>query len=415
MSSFAAEFYHKMKISPIIAFFAFFLISFYSSAQHLTSEDSMLAGGNKPATFVGGYGNAFYQHNKSEEIGRINLERTVFFLGHRFNEKFSFLAEIEIEDAKVEGGEAGGELAIEQAYLKFKTSRNSFLIAGLFLPRIGIINENHLPNTYNGNERPIIERLLIPSTWRELGVGFYTSLNSLPIDISLGIMNGLNSSSFEHGTVFRGGRFEGREATANNLGFTGSIQYSVNNFIFQLSGYAAGTTAFTTREADSLRLDSGPLGTPVILGEANVQYKNNAFNLRVLGTTVSIPNASRINAAFANNTPESAYGFYAEAAYDLLYSESTEKKKSLKGFIRYEKLDLNATIPENGIIDPTLDQQHIIAGFNYLPIPNIAVKLDVRLMSTGDENPNLVINPDPNALPYQKNNTLINAGIGYSF
>ena len=187
-------------------------ISHQLVAQVKTAEDSLEGDGNKPLTYLGGYGNAFYQYNSNEEAGEVNLERVVIFLGHRFNEKFSFHSEIEIEDAKVSGGEEGGEVAIEQAYLKFKTSRNSYLIAGLFIPRIGIINENHLPNTFNGNERPLVERYVIPSTWRELGVGFYSRLNAIPMEISLAVMNGLNSEAFEHGNLLRGGRYEDRKS-----------------------------------------------------------------------------------------------------------------------------------------------------------------------------------------------------------
>ncbi len=395
----------------------FLLIPFLGFSQQLiaqvkTAEDSLAGDGNKPLTYLGGYGNAFYQYNSNEEAGEVNLERVVIFLGHRFNEKFSFHSEIEIEDAKVSGGEEGGEVATEQAYLKFKTSRNSYLIAGLFIPRIGIINENHLPNTFNGNERPLVERYVIPSTWRELGVGFYSRLNAIPMEISLAVMNGLNSEAFEHGNLLRGGRYEGREASANNLAFTGSVQYSSNNFTFQISGYAGGSVASTDAYTDSIGLKSGILGTPVILGEANIQYSNGGFSLRALGTLVTIPDAEKINSAFGNNTPESAIGFYGEIAYDLLHKSGSENVKSLNAFVRYENFNLNSSIPSNGIEDKTLEQQHIIAGITYLPIPQIAVKADIRLSSTGNANPLLY---SPGLPAYEKSNSFFNLGFGFSF
>jgi hypothetical protein len=379
-----------------------------------TAEDSMVSG-KSSSTYIGGYGNYYYQYNSNLEKSEINLERTVLFIGHKFSEHFSFFSEIEIEDAKVEGGEEGGELAIEQAYIKFHVNRNSYINAGLFLPRIGILNENHLPNTYNGNERTIVEKYIIPSTWREIGVGFYSQLENIPANISFAVMNGLNSAGFEHGTGIRGGRYSGKEATANNLAFTGAFQYNFNNLSFQISAYAGGSVGSSPDEADSLQLESGILGTPVMLGEANVQYKNKAVSVKVLGSMFSIPDADAINAAYANNTPETAYGVYAEAAYDFLYNNKSEKKRSLMAFVRYEKLNLNASIPTNGKDDPTLDQSHVIAGLTYLPIPNIAIKADVRLMQTGEQNPDLVINPAPNASPYEETNQFINLGIGFSF
>ena len=151
------------------------------------------------------------------------------------------------------------------------------------------------------------------------------------------------------------------------------------------------------------------------MGEAHAIYQQNGLNLRVLGTMLSIPDADRINAAYANNTPEAAIGAYAEAGYNLFQKCKGLQKQKLILFGRYEYLDLNTSIPENGIDDQTLNQTHIVAGLTYLPINNVVVKADVRLMSTGDENPALVINPSPTAPAYQNNNTFLNLGIGFSF
>lgn len=71
---------------------------------------------------------------------------------------------------------------MEQAYLKFNLKPNQYIVAGLFTPRIGILNENHLPVNFNGVERPLVETFVIPATWRELGVGFYGSLNNIPLN-----------------------------------------------------------------------------------------------------------------------------------------------------------------------------------------------------------------------------------------
>ena len=386
-----------------------------ANAQQLNSEDSTAKGKSNSATYFGGYGNIFYQHDGNEENAQINVERLVLFAGHKFNDKFSFFSEIELEDAKVEGGEEGGELALEQAYIRFNLSRNSYLTAGLFIPRIGILNEDHLPNTYHGNERTQIETLIIPSTWRELGVGYYTTMPGVPLEISAAIMNGLNSSEFKHGTLIRGGRAEGRNASANNLAITGSLRYSIKKFTFQASGYFGGTVALTPVEADSLRLESGAFGTPVFLGEGNIQYKKNAFTVKVLATMVSIPDAGNLNSSFATNIAKKAFGYYVETGYDFLYRKDSTKKKALIGFLRYENFDLNSSIPANGINDPTLVQQHFVGGISYLPIPQIAIKADVRVVSTGDQNPALIINPNPNAPPYKNENTFINIGFGYSF
>jgi hypothetical protein len=395
--------------------FTLFSTSLLAQKTNLTSEDSLNNNLSKSATKIGGYGNAFYQNNSRLETSKINLERFVIFTGHKFNDKISIFSEVEIEDAKVVGGQSGGEVSVEQAYLKFNLNANQYIVAGLFIPRIGILNENHLPNTFNGNERNYVETLIIPATWRELGIGLYGNLNGLPINYSIGLVNGLSSAMFEHGSGLQGGRFEGRDASANNLAVTAALQFYKSNFKAQVSGYYGGSVGVNKRKADSLGVTSGIFGTPVALGEADVQYSNSGFSVKVLGAIVSIPDASTINRAYANNTPQTEYGAYAEIGYDLFHLMSKPHEKQLIIFVRDEKLDMNASIPSNGVTDETLNQNYVVAGFNYLPIRNVSIKADVRIAHTGNQNPDLIINPNPVAQPYQPNYNLVNLGVAYSF
>lgn len=388
-----------------------------TSAQNLvfTNEDSLNQGLTKAKTIISGYGSAAYQRDFNAGLSKVSLERVVLFVGHQFNSKIVFFSEMELENAVVAGGEEKGEIAMEQAFLKFNLTPRQYIVAGLFIPRIGILNENHLPVNFNGVERPLVEQYVIPATWREIGVGFYGRSKRLPINYSFAVMNGLNSETFEHGNGIRGGRAEGSNASANNLAVTASVQYNWKDFKFQVSGYTGGTVGLNKRGADSLGLSSGMFGTPLYLAEANVQYSHNAFSAKALFANINYPGADKINTAYAKNIPTNLYGGYAELGYDWLYTK--QNKGSFITFARFEYMDLNASIPAppKAIYDGTLKQQHLIAGFSYLPIPNIAIKADVRLMHTGEENPLLVINPSPVRIPYQQNNTLLNLGIGYSF
>ena len=63
-------------------------------------------------------------------------------------------------------------------------------------------------------------------------------------------------------------------------------------------------------------------------------------------------------------------------------------ERHLIAFSRYEKLDLNSSIPSNGVTDGTLDQSHILVGLNYVPISTVAIKADVRFEHTGAARPN---------------------------
>jgi hypothetical protein len=390
----------------------------------LTSEDSLNANAAKNKTVISGYGDAFYQRDFNLHTAQATLDRVVLFVGHTFNDKISLFTELEMENAIVAGSASDepssgrGDIALEQAFLKFNLNAHQYIVAGLFTPRIGIINENHLPVNFNGVERPIVEQLIIPTTWREIGVGLYGTLDKMPLTYSIALMNGLNSANFQHDTGLGEGEGLGSNAAANNLAVTASLQYQLSNVKFQVSGYMGGTVGLSKRSADSLNvgLQTGAFGTPLYLGEFDVQYAKGGFAAKALGVYVAYPDADKIFEAYAKSIGSGMYGAYAELGYNWLYGRST---KQFVTFARAEMLDMNAQLTtiqkQDDQRDQTLKQTQIIAGISYFPIPNVVIKADVRLQHTGPQNPALVINPPPNALPYRQNDQLLNFGIGYSF
>jgi len=95
----------------------------------------------------------------------------------------------------------------------------------------------------------------------------------------------------------------------------------------QVSTYYGGTVGLTPRAADSLGLDSGPFGTPVSLSEFDIQYSKKGFTFKGLGVICAIPDADKLNTAYASNAPESMIGFMAELGYNLL--ETSKWKEEL--------------------------------------------------------------------------------------
>ena len=398
-------------------------IGLISKAQVLTPEDSLYAGliSKEQSTVLSGYGEAHYSLDTKRKTSEATLKRVVLFVGHKFNNKISLFTEMELEDAVVVGGAGGdegtgkGSISIEQAFLKFNLNPTTYIVAGLFIPRLGFINENHLPTTFNGVDRPFVEQLVIPTTWREIGVGLYGTFKNVPgLNYSVSLTNGLNSSAFVNGSGIRNGRQLGSEASGLALGTSGSLLYYINNFRLQASAYVGGSTAVERRVADSLQLNSGAFGNPVILYEADAQYSNNGLNIRVIGSGISIKDAANINKAYANNTPESLYGGYAEAGYNLLYNKYKDNK-ALILFGRYEYMDLNAKLPSSGVKNDANKQQYIVGGLTFKPIRGVAVKADYVQRITGTPNQSLIITPFPQQVPYFKSNGFVNLGVAYNF
>ena len=400
----------------IIALAVFILNN--ARAQIITSEDSLNAGlvRSDRTTVISGYGEVKVSYDQQLGTGVANLTRNVLFLGHRFDERISFFSEMELENARVESGKAGGELSMEQLFIKFDLTKDVYLTGGLFIPRLGIISENHLPTTFSGNDRPFVEQFIIPSTWREIGIGLYgRSRRWQGLNWSVGLQNGLDAGAFEHGTGIREGRGEGSQASAANLGLSGALLYYVGKFRIQGSGYYGGAAGLTQREADSLQLDYGLFGTPVRLLEANAQYLGEKFRVKALAAQVDMRDASRINRAYANNTPQRMFGAYAELGCDLWSWIRPAEKRDLIAFVRFETLDMNAAVPANGIDDPTLRRTYVNAGLAYAPTRGVNVKVDYVLRTTGKPNAALNINPYPQALPYFTENGFLNIGVAYGF
>ena len=405
-------------ILPLVSIVGFLLIAtLQSKAQVLTYEDSLNAGITRSAqkTFVSSYGEVFGSYDLKNGTGNANLERIVLFLGHKFNKNITFFSEWELEDARVENGLPAGEFSIEQCFLKMNVNPDYYFTAGLFIPRIGIINENHLPTTFSTNRRPFVESMILPATWREIGLGFYASPRGIPgLNLSLGVVNGLNAGGFEHGSGLREGRFKGQNASATNMAVTVAVLQYLGNWRLQVSGYYGGSSGLSKRMSDSLQLDRGAFGTPVALAEANAQYLGKWFYAKALATVVNLPKAFEINRAYANNTAQTMYGAYAEVGCNILHLIK-KSDRNLTVFARYEKLDVNAVMPTNAIGDAQYNQAFIIAGVNYAPIKGILLKFDYTHRITGAPNESLLANPFPTAPPYFTSGGFVNLGLGYSF
>jgi hypothetical protein len=400
-------------------YFSLFLVfsGLALSAQVITREDSLNAGlvRSSNPTVISGYGEASVKYNTYYRTGVANLDRVVVFLGHRFSKKISLFTETEVENAKVTNNGKDGEISLEQAFLKFNINKDLYIVAGLFLPRVGITNENHLPTTFNSVARTQLETQLIPATWRELGIGIYYSVPQIPgLNLSACLINGLSAQGIGSGQGIVNAKFEGQNATASNLAINAAVLYYYKHFRFQVSGYYGGTVGLTPRAADSLKLNSGAFGTPVGLFEANAQYLTKGFYFKALGCLVTLPDAQYINRAYANNTPSSMNGFYVEAGYNVLSKTKYEGKK-LNLFGRYEYFDLNATVPVNGIRNDAWKKNYVTGGLSFQPVQGVLIKADVRVQTTGNYNTVLLINPNPSAAPYVKQQTFLELGVAYSF
>lgn len=321
---------------------------------------------------IGGYGEGNYQANvgdKGDAKDNADMERMVLYVGYKFTDKILFNSEIEFEHASTgEGSEEKGEVSVEFASLDFFIDPMANARAGLVLMPMGLVNRIHEPLFYFGNHRPEVEQRIIPSTWREMGAGFFGSITP-NLTYTAYVVNGLDALGFSSSGIkeARGG---GSNAKADNFGYTARVDYDptfVNGLTVGVSGYV-GKSGQKQLNADVLTQ----------LYEAHVQWKYRGLEFRALGSLGFIGDAGMVSAAVGQTVGSQNYGYYSELGYDILPLILPNTTHYLAPFVRYEKLDTIAKAPNGFADDLTKDWQIYQVGLQYKPIPNVVIKADYR-------------------------------------
>jgi hypothetical protein len=325
---------------------------------------------------IGGYGEANYQtrvDDKGNSNDNADLERMVLYAGYKFTDRILFNSELEFEHATTgEGAEEKGEVSVEFAALDFFINRRANIRTGLVLMPMGFINQIHEPPFFFGNNRPEVERRIIPSTWREIGVGLFGEL--LPdLTYTAYVVNGLNAEEFSSNGI-RGGRGGGSNARAENFGYVARMDYAP----VRLPGLSVGGSAYAGNAGQDQAFGGQKADVFTQLYEGHVQWKYRGLEFRTLGSWGHIDDAAILSAAKGQTIGSENYGWYSEVGYDVLPLLFHDTNQYLAPFFRYEQLDTIAKAPDGFADDLSKDWQIFQVGLQYKPIPNVVIKADYR-------------------------------------
>jgi hypothetical protein len=332
---------------------------------------------------IGGYGEANYQGIVSDKGGRnadgtlktpdnADLERFVLYAGYKFTDKILFNSELEFEHGTT--GRNGGTVSVEFAALDFFIDPMANVRAGMVLTPMGFINQIHEPPFYFGNNRPEVERVIIPSTWRELGVGLFGQITP-DLSYTTYVMNGMDAANFTSGGI-RNGRQSGGNVQAESFGYVGRLDYTPS----YLTGVTIGGSAYVGESGQNKLYANKNVDVLTQLYEGHVQWKYRGLEVRALGSWGSVGDADVLsNPAARNQTIGSEnYGFYGEVGYDILPHIISNTDQYLAPFFRYEQYDTLAKVPVGYADNENLDRQIYQVGLQYKPIPNVVIKADYR-------------------------------------
>ena len=295
---------------------------------------------------------------------QLDFLRAIIYAGYRFNDKFLFNSEIEIEHSN--------EISVEFAYVDYLANDHLTLRGGMVLLPLGLVNEFHEPTVFAGAKRPETEQRILPTTWRENGAGILGSIGI--VNFRAYATNGLRGAGFSSAGL-RGGRQKGAKALAANLAFSGRLDITPMPGVFAGLGLYKGGSGQEQVVLDGARLD---VGTTVV--EVHGQAQMRGFDLRGLFAQGSVDQAGQASRAL--NLPadspiaETMRGGYLQASYNVFSQTTTQL--ALSPYVRYEQIDTQHKVPAGFARDLRRDGIFKTLGIELKPIPNVAIKTDYQ-------------------------------------
>jgi hypothetical protein len=324
---------------------------------------------------LAGYGEMLAENFSAEnEAGvanapttRLDFLRAVLYTGYRFNDKFLFNSELEIEH--------GSEIFVEFAYVDYLAHENLAIRGGLVLIPLGLVNEFHEPNVFFGARRPETEQRIIPSTWRENGAGILGSAG--PVNYRAFVTNGFNGSGFSSAGL-RGGRQRGVQARAANLAFSGRLD------VVPTPGFVAGVGVYAGGSGqEQVTLDDEPLTMGTTVVEVHGQGQFRGVDVRALFARSSVDEAGPASRALGRprSAPiaEAMIGGYVQAGYNVL--SQTTAVLAITPYVRFEHVNTQHVVPEGYTADLTRDGSFRTLGVDVKPIPNVVIKAEYQWLT----------------------------------
>jgi hypothetical protein len=337
---------------------------------------------------LGGYAEGFYRRANSGSDDVWDMTRVVAYLGYKFNDWIVFNTEIEFEHGSTENE---GSVSVEFATLDFLLRPEVNLRIGEVLIPMGIVNEFHEPPFYYSTSRPTPERVIIPSTWRENGMGIFGNLGER-LSYRVYVVNGMLASDFSSAGL-RGGRQNGSEAIANDLAVVSRVDLDL------IPGMRVGGSYYVGNSGQDQDIDVGGTDFDVpdartTVWEVHGEYRWQALTTRALWTQARVADAGSLSGLLSLSGADDPVvarrmiGGYGEVAYDVIPIFFPGSEMSLEPFFRFEYVDTQNEVPSGFAADRSFKQRLYIPGLQWKPIPNVVLKLDYRKIddfADGDE------------------------------
>ncbi|WP_338236145.1 hypothetical protein [Persicobacter diffluens] len=374
-----------------------------ASSKIFTSERKFTVSGFGEINYVNFQG----QKDKSSgdmELYYSNLFRTGIWLGYKFTDKIIMVGELQTEYITDQFREGELDFAYELV-VDFLLSNQFNIRVGNYPMGIGWVNQNDEPIGFKTVNRPEVERLIIPTAWMEMGVLFYGF--ALPdLEYAFGLTNGFNGPNFTSGTWARNGRNHNMFEVPSSWALNGKLQYGdEDDFLIGLSGYYGDASkGYTFAKSYENPYAGQHLNSQMGMFSAHGIYNIGNLELFGLYTKGWLTGTEQLYHIDGQILGAETYGYYLQAAYDILPHFGASGEWKLPLFARYERLNTHQRIHKDleGIHEGLAmnDLQVISIGFNAQPKKSVVFKANYQFRK------NFAGAPEPDQIEF---------GVGFIF
>jgi hypothetical protein len=347
-----------------------------------------------PKATLGGYADVMYnilsrQNLDNPSRNSFGQQRLVPFIFADITDRIKFATEIEIERGGTNSPQGDGTIQVEFAQLDYLVDEKINLRGGILLMPVGKFNLLHDSPLNDLVDRPMVSRIIIPSTWFEAGAGIYgtfypTTLSKL--DYELYAVNGMTQTAGAitdlgvrnaRGSVSRDR--DDSKAIVGRLAFSPMLGIEIAGSGYH-GQYKPSTATIGSGNIDIFAVDwtlqRGPFE---VIGEA---------------AWVRISNNNATGVAGNGIGPAGMFGYYVQGNYHFMpeilkrmapthFSDAS----TFTATVRWEQVDTdtdNRTTGGGNTLGNRRELDRVTVGLNFRPIEDMVFKINWQYNTQND-------------------------------
>ena len=354
-----------------------------------------------PKATIGGYVDVMYnvlsrQNLDNPSRNSFGQQRLVPFIYADITDRIKFAAEIELERGGPNAPQGtDGSIQIEFAQLDYLVNEMVNVRGGLLLMPVGKFNLLHDSPLNDLVDRPMVSRIIIPSTWFEAGAGIYGTLypSSLSkIDYEVYAVNGMSQTA---GAITDLGVRSARGSVSRDRDDSKAV---VGRVAFSpMLGIEIAGSGFHGQYKPS----AGAIGSGIIdIFAVDWTLQRGPFELIGEAAWTRISNNNATGVAGNGIGPAGMFGYYIQGNYHFmpeilkrLAPTHFSDASTFTATVRWEQVDTdtdNRTNGEGNTLGNRRELDRLTVGLNFRPIEDMVFKVNWQYNTQNDNARGLV-------------------------